>query len=515
MLCDAPTKRMREMAVELGIDVEWGPRRAAIYELSSMGALLATVMTSPPDPSEFRTAALHVLDEADAGFSADVYRAVDPQGGRGRIRYSIWSDVLVAACCGAQIPLWNAAARRDPARLETQFSCPGCGTLNTVKSSERLLDPEGKRVRVLAWVYGITGSHMWSRAAVPSDTEALHSEGSIHKSLGEPIEWGDLRRSGYHAGIDTFADLYTARNAAVLSAVWQAIEAQPAHMQAALKVWALSFNAAHATLMTRVVAKKSQRDFSVSGAQSGVLYVSGLPVEKNVFLGLRRKISVFAEAFRLVSESVSSVRVINASSTAIDLPDESVDYVFTDPPFGDYIPYAELNQVNEVWLGALTDRAEEVIMSPAQSKGVTEYGALLERVFSEVARVMRADAEGTIIFHSSRPEVWNRVSSAFSAASLEIQQTAVLDKEQTSFKQSVHANGTRGDAILRVRKATSSSAVMTSSQMPGAATSELAAAVPTDGRYEYSRYVAESVRVGEPVQLTPAQYREQAVREAS
>ena len=26
----------------------------------------------------------------------------------------------------------------------------------------------------------------------------------------------------------------------------------------------------------------------------------------------------------------------------------SIDFVFTDPPFGDFIPYAEVNQINEL-----------------------------------------------------------------------------------------------------------------------------------------------------------------------
>jgi hypothetical protein len=48
----------------------------------------------------------------------------------------------------------------------------------------------------------------------------------------------------------------------------------------ALKLLILSYNATHSTLMTRIVVKRGQPDFVLTGAQSGVLYVSGLPVEK-------------------------------------------------------------------------------------------------------------------------------------------------------------------------------------------------------------------------------------------
>ena len=66
----------------------------------------------------------------------------------------------------------------------------------------------------------------------------------------------------------------------------------------ALQLWVLSYNASHSTVLTRVVAKKSQKDLVITGAQSGVLYVSGLPVEKNILDGLDRKIKTFTEAFR-------------------------------------------------------------------------------------------------------------------------------------------------------------------------------------------------------------------------
>jgi len=141
--------------------------------------------------------------------------------------------------------------------------------------------------------------------------------------------------------------------------------------------------------MTRVVVKKGMSDFVLTGAQTGVLYVSSLPVEKNVFNGVKRKIDIFRDAFKATDASQSTVHVVNATSTQLDLPDRSIDYVFTDPPFGGFIPYAEINQINEAWLGQLTDKSNEAIVSPAQSKGVAEYAGLMKQVFSEVARTMK------------------------------------------------------------------------------------------------------------------------------
>lgn len=81
--------------------------------------------------------------------------------------------------------------------------------------------------------------------------------------------------------------------------------------------------------------------------------------------------------------------VKHASSTHMEETDNTIDYVFTDPPFGDFIPYAEVNQINELWLKSRTDRTEEIIISQSQNKKLKEYKCLLENVFSEINRVLR------------------------------------------------------------------------------------------------------------------------------
>ena len=186
----------------------------------------------------------------------------------------------------------------------------------------------------------------------------------------------------------------------------------------------------------------------ITGAQSGVLYVSGLPVEKNILDGLDRKIKTFTEAFALTAGSGSTVTVTCGSSTLLELQDDSVDYVFTDPPFGGYIPYAEINQLNEAWLGRLADRTQEAIVSPAQEKSVSDYAQLMTDVFSQVSRVLKPDGQATVVFHASKPAVWDALGDAFRINSFSIKATSILDKQQVSFKQVVSEGGTRDDAIF-------------------------------------------------------------------
>jgi hypothetical protein len=237
-----------------------------------------------------------------------------------------------------------------------------------------------------------------------------------------------------------------------MSRLWKQTEEYSGAIRDSLRFLLLSYNAAHSTLMTRVVVKQKSPDFVITGAQSGVLYVSSLPVEKNIFEGIRRKIGVLKQAFQLVGGSRSTVRVYNKSSTTLAVRSRSVDYVFTDPPFGDYIPYSELNQINEAWLGQLTGRSDEVVVNQSQGKGIPEYGHLMSEVLRGVSRSLKNDGQMSLVFHSASAGVWKALVEAYRGNKLKVINSSILDKVQTSFKQTNSVIKVQGDPILLLEK---------------------------------------------------------------
>ena len=463
MLCDKPNDAMRSLAVEMGVTPEWGPRNAIIYELSTVGAFVAKTMSSPPQPAEFERAARDLLARA-AQRVGWLYEASAPGGGKGTLRHAIWSDVLECTSCGAEISYWDAAVRRKPLKLADSFKCRSCGITVPVAQCDRAMETVedrmlGKRVqrkkRVLARVFGKGPGGNWDRDPTEADLAVAAKAAKTGMPVGAPCEklfWGDLYRSGYHKGISHLHQLYTPRNFQVIAVLWELAGTYEPGVRDALRLLVLSYNASHATLMTRVVIKEGQSDFILTGAQSGVLYVSGLPVEKNVLFGIERKIGSLSRAFAAVHGSRSRVSVQNESSERLNLPTASIDYVFTDPPFGDYIPYAEINQVNELWLGSITDRTSEIIVSQAQGKDVSDYGRMMGGVFKEVARVLSPGGIASVVFHSAKPEVWAAFTRAYLSAGLKVEAASFLDKSQSSFKQVVSDVSVKGDPLLLLSK---------------------------------------------------------------
>lgn len=464
MLCERPTDVMKSEAARYGLKPVWGPRHAVLYELSALGAFVGRTLTEPPDPVRFRKAAEQLLADAQSELD-DLYAARSPDGEPGTIRYVIWSDVVRCPTCRKTSTLWDGCVEREPAAINGDFTCRHCTGVVALDDARRVTEKQsdpvlgGKRAlrrREAVWVYGTSGRKNWSRAATRDDAAIAAKALGMAVPASVPnvaIPWGDLYRSGYHAGITHLHHFYTMRNLVVFGRLWDRTLTYERTLGDALRFWLLSYNASHATIMTRVVAKAGQDDLVVTSGQPGVLYVSGLPVEKNLFSGLRRKLKTIAEAFAMTHGLKGKVQVAQASSASLALRDGSIDYVFTDPPFGGNIPYAEVNFINEAWLGSFTDRTGEAIVSPAQGKSVLDYQRLLTASLTEARRVLRDEGQATLVFHSATAAIWNALRGAYSDAGFGVRHAGVLDKTQGSFKQVTTTGAVKGDPLLLLEKA--------------------------------------------------------------
>jgi adenine-specific DNA methylase len=199
-----------------------------------------------------------------------------------------------------------------------------------------------------------------------------------------------------------------------------------------------------------------------------VLYFPRLRRECNVIRALGRR---FKTALRMLDElpPTTDVAISTQSSTSLpNIPDGCVDYIFTDPPFGQNIIYSEVNFLWESWMGVTTSQEPEAIVSRRQRKGIGEYRDLMERCFSEFRRILKPGGWMTVEFHNSNNEVWAAIQSALQDAGFEVRDVRILDKQQISFKQASTENAVQKDLAISARK-------------PGAVRVPVAAAQATGG----------------------------------
>ena len=169
------------------------------------------------------------------------------------------------------------------------------------------------------------------------------------------------------------------------------------------------------------------------GIFSGTLIIPSLHIESNPFNTITRKVKDVIKA----EYQVQSSSLVQCGSVVKmpNIPQNSCDYIFTDPPFGDNINYSELNYLWESWLKVITNISTESIVSVKQHKKLFEYQVLMEQAFREYYRVLKPNRWITIEFHNSRNSVWNAISESIQKAGFIIADVRILNKQQSSYNQ--------------------------------------------------------------------------------
>ena len=172
-----------------------------------------------------------------------------------------------------------------------------------------------------------------------------------------------------------------------------------------------------------------------AGILSGTLFLPSNSIEYSVIYMIGSRI---ADVLNFMRQSVhTSNNIISCQSTTdlSNIPDNSIDYIFTDPPFGENLMYSELNYVSEAWLKVFTNNGAEAIINKTQKKNLTDYQELMTQCLSSYYRVLKPGRWITVEFHNSKNAVWNSIQEALGRAGFIIADVRTLDKKQGSFNQ--------------------------------------------------------------------------------
>ena len=136
----------------------------------------------------------------------------------------------------------------------------------------------------------------------------------------------------------------------------------------------------------------------------------------------------------------------------IDVPSNSIDYIFIDPPFGGNKMYSELNYLWESWLGVLTNNVPEAITNKVQKKDLPEYQKLMFECFNEFFRVLKPGRWLTVEFSNTNASIWNSIQTTLQEAGFIVANVAALDKKQGSFKAITTPTAVKQDLIISAYK---------------------------------------------------------------
>jgi 16S rRNA G966 N2-methylase RsmD len=139
------------------------------------------------------------------------------------------------------------------------------------------------------------------------------------------------------------------------------------------------------------------------------------------------------------AQTVGGASIIKGTATDLHtIRPESIDYIYTDPPYGSKIPYLDLSIMWNAWLDLpVTDEdyANEAIEGGEAGKSKQNYSDLLAQSIKEMARVLKYDRWMSFVFAHKDPAYWHLIVDAAESAGFEYAGAVKQNNGQTSFKK--------------------------------------------------------------------------------
>jgi hypothetical protein len=447
---------------------KWGARRAVLNDLSPAATFIGANYNIPFDVDAFAKAGKQLLNavEQDIGW---MYETLHSDGKtKGRIEYTVWSEVFSCPECAGEVNFLDEALDEETKRVKDEFPCPHCNAGLTKKKLERLyvtkLDSATgttlqapKRVpSLIAYRIGKTKYEKKPDAAdlaTLAKIDALPLPGDV-PTVAFPFAdmWEAPRMRD--KGITHTHHMFLPRAAQAMGALWAKAHAHPDARTRAFLVFMVEQAVAGLSVLNRY----GPTHFSqVNRMLAGVYYVAAQHSECSPWYILDGKLDRLVKAFRQYHAKPTNAAVTTGTAARLPLADDCIDYIFTDPPFGENLPYAELNFIVEAWHGVMTqakldaivDRAKE---NRAAQKSVDDYRRLMAACFKEYFRVLKPGRWMTVVFSNTQAAVWNGLQTAMQEAGFVVANVSALDKQQGSFKAVTTAVAVKQDLVISAYK---------------------------------------------------------------
>jgi len=207
-----------------------------------------------------------------------------------------------------------------------------------------------------------------------------------------------------YKGVSRVSDMFSKRNLLALTLLYTSINELPLKNK---KLFMLAFT--NTLLHVSKLKAENVRPLGVNN-----FWIPDDFIEENVWWRFVDRVKNVKMAKEVIAEKASQnkiskpiSKIYNKSSLKMsEIKMASVDYLITDPPYGDTIQYSELSYIWNCWLGKEFDIKDEVIINPVQKKGTDEYYKQIVSFIGEVKRVLKKDAYFTLAFHNKDLKIW-------------------------------------------------------------------------------------------------------------
>lgn len=439
-----------------------GSRRAVLDDLAPIATFIAANYNTPISPHAFGREAQQLLDKV-AGECGWMFETKHKNGAIGRINYTVWSEVFSCPECVTEIVFVKEAFDRKTKEVRDEFQCPNCQATLTKNKIHLLYETHHdsivgttaktpKRVPVII-NFTIDGV----KYEKEPDSEDLAKIEKLRR-LPLPKELPNMALPDMQMGrvgrmqpaaIKFVHQFFLPRAAHAIACLWrnaQAIENEQMRN-------ALLFFVEQAIWTKSVLNRYRPSGFSqVNQYLSGVFYVPSQHSEPSPWYVLEGKAKRLVKTFALLKANLGRSIISTQDCSTMGIKDQSVDYIFTDPPFGENIYYSDLNLLIESWHRVTTNPGKEAIVDKVRKKELKDYQSLMQKCFREYFRILKPGRWITVEFSNSQAAVWNAIQTTLQEAGFIVANVAALDKQQRSFQSVTSPTAVKQDLVISAYK---------------------------------------------------------------
>lgn len=147
-------------------------------------------------------------------------------------------------------------------------------------------------------------------------------------------------------------------------------------------------------------------------------------------------------------------KILQNDVKQLEIEDESIDYIFTDPPYGDAVPYFEQSIIWNSWLKFKPDYKKEIVVtdSKIRNKNIFIFEEEINIAFSEIRRVLKSGKFFSLTYHSLSGIEWKAITNTCIKNGFDLYSFELLVQKSFTPRQINRLKSVKGDVLVTLIK---------------------------------------------------------------
>lgn len=432
-----------------------GVRYSVLNDLSPAATLISHNYNYPLSFPKVESLAYQLISEAKNKFDW-MYKTYHTDRKLYDVNFVVWSDVFECPNCQSEIVFWESAVDEKEKVVADDIICDCCGAVSNKRKLIKVWESHydsllGQSVRVRkekpVFINYSVGNKRFQKELDAHDLDILDKINNYDLSNcfdTFKVPEGDKTSEPLRYGVTYSHQFYTKRNYIALSYIFERLKSH----DSSLWGWftsALSWVGKEMRLHT---GNYFNGGGGVITSLRGAIYIASLSVETNVFNRLLLRIRW--QKFR---DELHKSSIVSTGSTAVlPIQENSMDYIFIDPPFGANLQYSELNFFFESWLRVFTNSNNEAVENKTRGLTLDLYRNEITKCFTLAYKCLKPGRWLTIEFSNTKSHVWNSLQTSIQKAGFIVANVSSLDKKKGSFNAVNSSTAVKKDLVISAYK---------------------------------------------------------------